>query len=107
MEEGPLLTRENWKEAVLKAITELPRDLQASTGHSTQSDNVMIITVAGEHLPSNEDDIVESSISRIRVSYWNSLRERGWPSEFHNLYGPGGIQEEHVNGLSFRSRAMR
>lgn len=89
----PILTRENWKDAVLEAIRDLPEDVQASIGHSSVSDDVMIVTVAAEPRTRWE----ETSLSRVEIRYWNSTREKGWPPEQDILYGPGGAAEAQVD----------
>jgi hypothetical protein len=87
-DDSPPLTRGNWKGAVLDAVKELPEDLQQSIGHSYKSDNAMTVTVAGEPIPSSDHDESESSVSKVEIIYWKSMRERGWPPEHDAISAP-------------------
>ena len=71
-DDAPVLTRANWKDAVLQAITQLPPDIQTSVGHSFKSENCIVVTVACE--PMTEED-GESCVNHVKVRWWNTRRE--------------------------------
>ena len=71
-----LLTRGNWQEAVVEAIQELPDDLQSSVGHARTSEYSMKVIVAGHPMSGDQ----ESHVSTVKIVYWKSVREQGWPA---------------------------
>jgi len=91
---SPLLTRDNWQQVVLEVINEFPEDLRPLLGYEVTSDTAMTIKVACEPILDEEG---ESCISEVRVTYWSSAREQGWPKEHDSLYGPGGAFEERAD----------
>lgn len=70
-EDSPVLTKENWKDAVLAAVAELPNDIQQSVGYNVADDCVMI-RVACEPI---DDEDRESFVTEVKVRWWNTRRE--------------------------------
>jgi len=94
-EEAPVLGKGNWKEVVLDAIKELPENLQASIGYFSKSENVMSVTVAGEHF-SADDGQSESWVSEVVITYWNSLHDRDRSCESGSICRAGEEAEEQA-----------
>jgi hypothetical protein len=88
-----LLTAHNWPQAVQQAIKGLPADLRSSVGISQHNARTVIVTVAVEPLI---DGCGEAFVWHIGLTYWNTLRECGWPKEHDDLYKPGGKLAEMV-----------
>jgi hypothetical protein len=88
-----VLSADNWQQAVLEAIGELPDDIRESVGHSQPDAQSMVVSVAGEPIWPEDG---ESWVSRVKLKYWSTLRERGWPHQHEELYQPGGRSAEQV-----------
>jgi len=70
-EDSPVLTKDNWRDAVLAAVAELPDDIQQSVGYHVADDGVMI-RVACEPI---DDEDRESFVAEVQVRWWNTRRE--------------------------------
>jgi hypothetical protein len=92
-----LLTKANWKNAILQAIDELPEELQASIGSASKSDDAMTVTVAVKPIPTNNERQSKPRVTKVEVIYWRSMRDLGWPPVDNARYGPGGTHEEQAD----------
>jgi len=71
LEDDELLTRENWKAAVVQAIEELPTDIQQSIGYAFDSAEVVNISIAGTPFDVRQG---ETCLSDVEVRWWESRR---------------------------------
>jgi len=95
LDDSELLSEKNWQRAVIEAIEELPNDIRESVGYSPPTARTMDVTVSVE--PIDLDDERESHVARIEITWWWTMREKGWPAEFEDIYGLGGIKEEQAD----------
>ncbi len=93
MNEAQILTAANWRDAVAAALEELPEDIKTSVGYSHPGEKEMQLTIAGHPL---DDENGESYVSSVKIRWWNTVREQGWPPQHASLYGPGGMFEERA-----------
>ena len=91
------LTKDNWREACLEAIAELPDDITASVGHYQPSDDCLVIRVACEPW---EDDESETHVNEIKVRWWDTYRKE---LEARIRESPGRGFEEDLDFQSQRA----
>ena len=83
------LTRDNWRDAVLNAINNLPENIQSSIGYKFNGDHTVVIIISG--CPISDDD-GESYISEIEVKWF----ERRGDTEAAKEELAGSISPEYA-----------
>lgn len=78
-DDSSLLDEDNWRDAVLRSIHDLPADLQASIGYFYRSALSMTVTIAGEPISSFDDDDNhrESHVTSVEIRYRHSIWDQG------------------------------
>lgn len=92
LDRSEILSSHNWQRAAIEAIADLPEDIRSSVGHSPPTTKSVVVSVSVEPYEADQ----ETHVARVEVTWWDSMRDRGWPREFDSIYGPGGIQEEQA-----------
>jgi hypothetical protein len=72
MERATVLTEENWRDAVIQAIADLPPDISDSVGWKQPSPVLMEVRAACEPHSAGE----EASAYLVEVRWWNTLDEQ-------------------------------
>jgi len=85
------LSRANWQQVAEDAVKELaPR--VANLVFTTQRNECGFIILVSER-----GSVEEDFVGRVELRFWNALKERGWPEEHNEIYGPGGHFAFQIN----------
>src|SRR5579862_9781538 len=72
MKLSTLITRDNWQEAVVRVVANLPEDIQGSVGHAATSPRIMHVRVAVEPIGGD----LEAEVCQIELRLWDTMREQ-------------------------------
>jgi hypothetical protein len=92
LQDDEILSQSNWQRATIDAIEELPSDIRESIGYYPPTPRMVVVTISVEPI-----DEGETHVAKVEVTWWDSMRDRGWPRELDATYGPGGIHEEQAD----------
>jgi hypothetical protein len=100
-----LLQKDNWRDALIEAIRELPQNLQDCINHEFHPEgDVATIAIAAEAAC----DEGQTEPHKVEVRSWNTLREHGWDESHDHWCGPDWDEaEENWPVLSIENKATR